>query len=736
MNRLLTAHTPLGSALRILTLDGREALSELYAFELSFSAERPDIDCQALIGQLCAVSVETDRGGQRWLSGNMVSFSATGFDGRHWRYAATVAPRLWHASRRADFRIWQDMSVPQIVTQVLDANGIPHEWRLKQSYKRWVYLVQYNETDLAFIGRRLEHEGIYYWFEHGADGETLILADHFTCHPLCAGNPLIPYYASPDARAQCDHFDAWRLVREVEPGHYRHTDYDFQRPRTDLTTTFSEPLGHTYDHYERYHYPGNYIVEADGDNYAANALERLQGDQDVVWLDGRVRTIAPGHRFTLAEHPRADQNRELSVIAATYHFADNDYAAVSEVRSQFRINLQAIPANRPWRPPLRTPVPRTQGPDTAVVVGPPGTEIHTDKYGRVKIHFHWDRYGQKDGADSCWIRVAHPWAGSNFGAIHIPRVGQEVIVDFEHGDPDRPIITGRVYNAAQMPPWGLPANKTQSGILTRSSPEGAPGAGMRDGAGDANALRFEDRKGAEQVWFHAQKDYLTEVENDESKWVGNDRHKEIDRDETTEVHRHRTETVDGNETITIHMNRKERVDLNESVDIGLNRKKTIGLNETDRIGKSWSIKVGKFKTETIGMAYMQNVGMGRLENVGMGYSLNVGLMMNTVVGINQSAQIGKNKSTTVGTQYTLAVGGGAAGGASPEVMSFTGAPVSGTGGGGGGSKIIMDAESITLTVGASTLVMKADGTITLNGQDIQVTAGGEIRFNASEIHHN
>ncbi|WP_341645998.1 type VI secretion system Vgr family protein [Thauera sp. SDU_THAU2] len=363
-------------------------------------------------------------------------------------------------------------------------------------------------------------------------------------------------------------------------------------------------------------------------------------------------------------------------------------------------------ADRPFRPPLATPKPRTRGVETAVVVGPPGEEIHTDEYGRVKVHFHWDRYGARDGTDTCWIRVASPWAGSGFGAIHIPRIGQEVIVDFEHGDPDRPIITGRVYNAEQMPPWPLPANQTQSGVLTRSSKGGAAGEGLRDGPGDANALRFEDKKGQEQVWFHAQKDYLTEVEHDESKWVGNDRRKEIDRDEFNTIHRDRTEIVDRNEkinvhgwrteevdldeTLTVHKNRTRTVDLNESLTIHKSRSKKVDNNETDRIGKNWSIKVGKNKTETISMAYMQNVGLGRMENVGMGYSLNVGLMMNTLVGVNQSTQVGMNKTTNVGKNITLQAG-----------------------------------ESITLKVGASTLVMKADGTITLNGHDCTITMTGE-----------
>lgn len=754
MNRLLVAHTPLGHALWAVSLTGREALSTLYGFTVRFKSRDRNIDCQAMIGELCAIEIETDRLARRWLAGQMIDFTAIGFEGRHWVYEATVAPKLWHASRRADFRIWQNMSVPDILYQVLGENAVRFDMRLTASYKTWEYLVQYRETDLNFICRQLEHEGIFFWFEHGPEGETLVLADHLSTHPVCPGYARVPFYSSPDARANEDHFDFWRLTRQVESGRLVHSDYDFRQPSTKLITEYADPRGHLFDQYEHFHYPGDYITPGDGTRYAANTLERLQRSQETVRLAGRVRGAAPGHRFTLTEHPRADQNRELTIVAAHYDLADNNYeGAPAEDESRFRVALEAIPADRPWRAPLATPKPRVRGVETAVVVGPPGAEIHTDEYGRVKVHFHWDRYGAKDGDDTCWIRVAQPWAGTNFGAIHIPRIGQEVIVDFEFGDPDRPIITGRVYNAEQKPPWGLPANKTQSGILTRSSPGGAAGAGLRNGAGDANALRFEDKAGAEQVWFHAQKDYLTEVEHDESKWVGNDRHKEIDRDETTEIHRHRTETVDGNETITVHMNRtevvdldetitihknrSERVDLNESVDIGFNRKKAIGKNETDRIGKTWSIRVGRFKTETIGMAYLQNVGMGRMENVGLGYSLNVGMAMNTLVGMSQSARIGKNKSTTVGTRYTLNVGaGGGAATSAGDGIKHVVAPSSSADGGRGGSNIIMDAESITLQVGASTLVMKADGTIKLNGKNVDLSGSEHMQLSSERIDLN
>ncbi|MFA9949975.1 type VI secretion system tip protein TssI/VgrG [Rhodocyclaceae bacterium Wk13] len=391
-----------------------------------------------------------------------------------------------------------------------------------------------------------------------------------------------------------------------------------------------------------------------------------------------------------------------------------------------RQRLPAAGAERPARP-------RARGPETAVVVGPAGEEIHTDEYGRVKVHFHWDRYGKKDGSDSCWIRVASPWAGSNFGGIHIPRIGQEVIVDYEYGDPDRPLITGRVYNAAQMPPWELPANKTQSGFLTRSSKGGAPGEGLRDGAGAANALRFEDKAGAEQLWLHAQQDQLTEVERDEDKWVGQDRRKEIDRDEFNTIHRDRTEVVDRNEkinvhgwrteevdldeTITIHQNRKERVDHNETISIGDNRNESVGKNESIRIGVNRSesvgknekvkigvnqnLRVGSNKQETIGLTSLKNVGIAQMTNIGAAYNLNVGAAWISNVGFMHMHNVGVKYSTTVGSAYTLESG--------KTISTSAGTVMAHQAG-----------EEISLVCGGSSITLKKDGTIMIRGDKIKI----------------
>jgi type VI secretion system secreted protein VgrG len=309
-----------------------------------------------------------------------------------------------------------------------------------------------------------------------------------------------------------------------------------------------DPPGHAHDALEIYEWPGGYTEYGDGEDYIRVRLKESLTGQSRVRGRSCHRALATGYTFQLCNYPRRDQNRQYLITGLSYHLKENPrvsaispvsavapgaQGSASEEGSFQRYDLQAQPTSLAYTPARTTPRPRTTGPQTAVVVGPAGQEIWTDEYGRIKVQFHWDRQGRKDQSSSCWIRVATSWAGTGFGAISIPRIGHEVVVDFLNGDPDYPIVTGCVYNAAHMPPWALPANATQSGIKTRSSKDGAPGAGLKHGRGDANAIRFEDKAGAEQLWLHAQKDQLTEVENDEDKWVGNDRRKTVDRDETS-----------------------------------------------------------------------------------------------------------------------------------------------------------------------------------------------------------
>jgi len=530
------------------------------------------------------VELRAQFGLTRYFSGQIVRVAARGGRGRHWYYEATLAPKLWHASRRSDFRIWQDVTVRDIADQVLQANAVNYEWRLKNSYKTWEYLVQYGETDLDFLSRLFENEGIYYWFEHGPEGEKMILGDHFSIHEVFGGYGQIPFYPPDAAMADVDHFQQWCAERRPEPGRFTHADYDFRHPSKDLRTEHSDPRGHLFDQYEIHAYPGNYAEMGDGKGYAAARLEALQRNQDTIELEGNVRGAVPGCRFLLFNHPRRDQNREFLITSAQYEASNGDYEAGPDAeQGHYRVQVGAIPADRQFRSELRTPKPRTHGTETAVVVGPPGSEIHTDQYGRVKVHFHWDRYGARDGSDSCWIRVSTPWAGKGFGSVSIPRVGHEVVVDYEHGDPDRPLVVGQVYNTEMMPPWALPAGQNQSGLLSRSTPGGSEG----------NALRFDDSAGAEQFMMHAQHNMDTTVNNSETHSVGVDRTTDIGANETCSVGGTRSTTVTGDETLTCEADRTKTIAGNETSDISGNCTRTIAGNEsTDITGNRNETVVG------------------------------------------------------------------------------------------------------------------------------------------------
>ena len=771
MTRRVTIHTPLGDELHLRELRGQENISQLFSLDVEMLSENESIDPKALLGKNATIEIETQGGGRRFIDGIVTRFGMQGQDHRHYAYKARLSPWLWLATRKSDFRIFQNLNVPDIIEQVLGVYGHPMQRKLTRAYRSWDYCVQYNESDCDFVSRLMEHEGIYYFFEHASGRHTLVLCDDIIAsHGALPGGESIPFYPPEKAAAgDQENIHAWQLEQEIKPGRHYIDDYDFKKPRAELSHMRRDPPGHAHDGHETYEWPGGYTEYGDGDAYIRVRLKQGLTGHSRVRGQSCHRALATGYTFSLYNYPRGDQNRQYLITGLSYHLKENPRVSAvapgakgsaAEDGSFQRYELQAQPTSLAFTPPRTTPKPRTTGPQTAVVVGPAGEEIWTDEYGRIKVQFHWDRLGSKDQNSSCWIRVATNWAGPGFGAISIPRIGHEVVVDFLNGDPDYPLVTGCVYNAANMPPWALPANATQSGIKTRSSKGGAAGAGMKNGPGDANAIRFEDKAGAEQLWLHAQKDQLTEVENDEDKWVGNDRRKTIDRDETSVIHRDRTETVDRDETITVHNNRTERVDhdekisigdnrnedvgIDENISIGKNRSKTIGKTETDKIGQNWHVTVGLLKTQTIGMAYMQNVGGMKMMNIGVNYMENIGVAMQTHVGMNQSltvgqerqVKVGSKQSTEVGSQYSLTVGGGGGGGGGAGggagggmAMNIT-APGGGDGGGGGGageggkaSQLTMDGQSIQLNAAKIRLEAQQEILLTCGESTIRITPG-------------
>jgi type VI secretion system secreted protein VgrG len=497
--------------------------------------------------------------------------------------------------------------------------------------------VQYRETDLNFVSRLMEEEGIYTYFHHEKGKHTLIVCDAPGAHQSVGDIPYRPNFQQ--ARIGTEYVREWSVTREIQPGKAALRDYNFETPSTDLTVKSDHARQHGESEHEIFDYPGEYPDPGIGDHRVRTRLEEMQAAHEVIAGSGNARLITCGSLFTLKDFVRTDQNREYLVVSTLIEARNNFSEAVE---ATYRCSFRLIPGDVTYRPPRTTPRPIVQGPQTAIVVGPAGEEIHVDKYGRIKVQFYWDRLGKKDDASSCWMRVSQIWAGKNYGWMTIPRIGQEVIVDFLEGDADHPIVTGRVYNAEQMPPWALPANKTQSGILTRSSKEGAPA--------NANEFRFEDKKGSEQVFLHAEKNYDIEVEADETHWVGHDRKKTIDNDENVEVKNNRTEKVGVDESITIGSNRTENVGSNEDITIGVNRTENVGSNENITIGANRSESVGA--SESISIAASRDLMVGGSETRLVG-----GSSTETIGGSLSQTVAGGITITTPGSMSVTAIGG-------------------------------------------------------------------------------
>lgn len=567
--------TPLGGdKLLLLNMSGTEKLGRLFHFELDLLSLDNEIKFEDIIGQNVTVTLKLPDGSQRYFNGFVSQFSQVGTNGNYVAYKAVLKPWLWFLSRTADCRIFQEMKVPDIIKQVFrDLGYTDFEDHLSGTYKKWTYCVQYRETDFNFVSRLMEQEGIYYYFKHQDGKHILTLSDAVSAHQTFSGYEEIPYYPPSDQdHRDRDHVMDWVITKEAQTGVVALNDYDFEKPKASLQTSSSIIRSHSVANYEVYDYPGEYIQHADGENYAQVRIQELQAQFAIVRGKANARGMGVGNLFKLINFGRADQNKEYLIESMSYDLRSEGYETQgsSGVEETFLCNFTAVDSQTQYRALRATPKPHVQGPQTAVVVGPSSEEIYTDKYGRVKVQFFWDRYGKMDENSSCWVRVSQVWAGKKWGAIHIPRIGQEVIVDFLEGDPDQPIITGRVYNADQMPPYGLPANKTQSGMKSRSSKGGTDD--------NFNEIRFEDLKGQEQIYIHAEKNQDNVVENDETTEVGRDRTEHVGHDETITIDNNRTEKVGKDETITIGQNRNEKVVGNETIDIGKNMTITVGKN--------------------------------------------------------------------------------------------------------------------------------------------------------------
>ncbi|WP_152220287.1 type VI secretion system Vgr family protein [Pseudomonas sp. SCB32] len=515
MNRIVTLQgTFSDSDVRFLSLRGRESLSSLYEFEVQVLSTNYSLESKQTLGTQLSLNILLAKGGSRQLGGQVTRMEMLGRQSntsRDYVYRLTVRPWLWFLTCTSDCKIFQKKNVVEILDEVLGDYDYPVEKRLKSSYRQWEYCVQYQETDFNFVSRLMEQEGIYFYFEHGEAGETLVLADDISAHANLPDHDVLAYLP-PDRLVNGGEVGVsnWQSGEEVRPGSYMVGDYDFAKPKADMRQLRATLQRHANDQFEMYDWMGGFVDQVHAENYSRIRLEEAQALRERTQAQSQLPGIRPGYSFSLSGHPRSAENRAYLVVSATYDFLEGGYATGSD-SARYDTHLTVQPVALPYRAPRVTPFPFTHGPQTAVVVGPQGEEIWTDQYGRVKVQFHWDRYGQNNENSSCWVRVSSNWAGSNFGGLQIPRIGQEVVVDFINGMPDRPLIIGRVYNADQMPPFSLPASRTQSGIVTRSFEHGS--------VENANMLRFDDKRGAEQIKLHAERNFDVSVENDENHHI-------------------------------------------------------------------------------------------------------------------------------------------------------------------------------------------------------------------------
>ncbi|AJQ47297.1 MULTISPECIES: type VI secretion system tip protein TssI/VgrG [Pseudomonas] len=519
--RLFTFDSPLPpeQELQLLSFSGREAISELFSFQAHLISQDARIELKKLIGKKVTLGIALADGTTRYISAHVSDFVHTGADGGIANYTAELVPWIWILSRRRDSRIFQDKTTEQIVKEVFDyyLSLAEHEFRLSQPLKPISYCTQYQESDLNFVLRLLEQEGLFFTFEHSQEGHRMIISDDSSMLPQLERQPLIRYH-SASVTETADSITAWSSARRMQPTRLTLKSFDYKQPgNPHLVQLNSVNQQGEVGQYEVFEYEGlyGYADSDEGMRKARRRLEAMEVDGKTFHGESNCRAMEPGHYFELSQHYDHDNDapddRQFLLLSVT-HWGQNNYANDGE--AGYRNSFSCIRRKIPFRPALRTPRAGISGPQTAIVVGPHGEEIYTDELGRVKLQFHWDRNGEFNDQSSCWVRVTQSGASGGFGSIQIPRIGDEVVVVFLDGNPDRPLIMGSLYNSTNTPPWSLPANKTQSGFLTRS---------MKGDGGTANFFRFEDKAGAEQIIMHAERNMDTEIELDETHDVGNNR---------------------------------------------------------------------------------------------------------------------------------------------------------------------------------------------------------------------
>lgn len=601
------------STFDLVSLAASEQLGRAYQFRFVVLSHQPSLSPRQLLGKSFGACFSLQNGVVRWFNGVVLRLGRGPQQGHRHEYWLDVQPDFALLGYRSDARIFQDKSVIDIFSAVV--SRLPSlGWQFRGGslpHRAWEYCVQYQETDLNFAMRLLEQEGIYFWFDHLADTQTqMVLSDdNGVSQQLSQPTPVLTF--NPNAyhtdRPQ-DYLHAWSRDSSLVSGTAELGDFDFQRPMQKREVRSTLRSGHARDDMELFFYPGEFDTVDEGRSYADVRMQSIQARHAVY----RGETVSPGihvgHVIHVRGHPVADMNGDFLVTATDHTLTSHALDAGSGQGAGIECGFTAIPAAVQFRPERVTPKSTIFGPQTAFVVGPEKNEIHTDEHGRIRVQFHWDRHGKPTEDTSCWIRTAQPWANQGFGSWTLPRVGSEVVVQFLDGDPDRPIVIGSVYNGENRIPYPQPANKTRSGIRTMSTPGG--------GVEDFNELRFEDKKGEEEVYVQAQKDMNTRVKADATRLVG------------------------GNDRLAVEANRNVRVARNSELTVEENRTTTIGANHQVAVGGNETRRVDGDRVVALGSDSLQIQGDCACSTGGsMGISTGQSYALDAQTGIAMSAQM-------------------------------------------------------------------------------------------------
>lgn len=503
-NRPIRVETALGPDVLLLTgFSGAEAISQPYTFDLDLMSLQSDIEPEDVLRKPVLITVDRSESEPRYIHGVASRFAQLGTRDDLSFYRARIVPWLWFLGLSKESRVYQNMTAPAIIEQIFKDHGYTdYDIRLTGTYHERIYCVQYRETHLDFVSRLMEDEGIYYYFEHVEDKHILVLSDDNATSEASPGADTLEFVS--------DEEHAENVITQIERVHSVHAgtvtlwDYDYLQPNVKLAEKVGDQDEEVYD------YPGYFTDSGAGIVRAGTLWEGELAEEAVVRGASNAPGLTAGYNFTLKHHYRRDTNITYLLTEVRHSAHMGGFRGWGDgMGLDYRVEFLAIPNETAYVPPRRTPRPVMWSSQTAIVVGPKGEEVHVDKYGRIKVQFYWDREGKRDENSSCWVRVAMPWAGKGYGSVSIPRIGNEVVVAFEEGDPDKPLVIGSVYNALQMPPFGLPGAGIQMGMKSRSSP----------GGGGDNEITMTDTKGKEMINIHAQYDMVTTVEHDDTQTV-------------------------------------------------------------------------------------------------------------------------------------------------------------------------------------------------------------------------